>query len=133
MKCSVCGNNLFFAHQLVRMDILCDGDGTFVSNINENPAADIYDAENPYGPFTCSICGAEYDELKASSVLTQAERDLALETLLIKLANVPVNPETGQLLEDFGPFHKHDSYEDIWRWFDHRYSTGIAGLLSFIG
>lgn len=58
-----CGCNKFYAHQVVRMDVICDGDGYFYDNIEEGIEAAIYDAELPYGPFQCVQCGAEYDEL----------------------------------------------------------------------
>lgn len=130
MKCLVCGNNQFCAHQVVRMDVICDENGTFLSNVSENPAADIYDVEKPYGPFTCTLCGAEYDELDGTCTLTQEQKNRALEQLWLKLGDVPINPETEQLLEDFGPFQKNDDkYEDVLRWFDQRYSKAVVGLL----
>ncbi len=59
MKCPICGGNRFIAHQLVRMDIVVDGDNNFESNIEGG----IYDSETPYGPYTCTNCGNEIDEL----------------------------------------------------------------------
>lgn len=55
-KCK-CGNGYFYAHQLCRHDIIMDGDGNFEQNI------EIYDSERPYGTFTCTSCGANYEEL----------------------------------------------------------------------
>jgi len=55
-KCR-CGNGYFYAHQLCRHDIIIDGDGHFEDNI------EIYDSEKPYGTFTCTACGVEYEEL----------------------------------------------------------------------
>ena len=62
MTCK-CGCNRFYAHQVVRMDVICDGDGEFADNLEVGVEAAIYDAETPYGPFQCVQCGAEYDEL----------------------------------------------------------------------
>jgi hypothetical protein len=45
------------------MDVICDGDGDFYDNIETGIESAIYDAEQPYGPFQCVECGAEYDEL----------------------------------------------------------------------
>lgn len=66
MKCKHCGGEEFVAHQMCRMDVLVDGSGTFIANVHENPAIDIYDSERPYGPFQCTGCGAEYEELDGS-------------------------------------------------------------------
>lgn len=57
MKCN-CGNDKFFAHQIARHDIIVDEHNNFQENV------DIYDSEAPYGPYTCTKCDKEYDELK---------------------------------------------------------------------
>lgn len=57
MTCK-CGNDRFMAHQICRRDVKVDGDGDFFADQG------IYDSETPYGPFTCTECGAEYDELR---------------------------------------------------------------------
>lgn len=62
MRCK-CGNNRFYAHQLVRLDVVVDENGAFDSNLYDNAEAAIYDTEKPYGPFTCTVCNREYDEL----------------------------------------------------------------------
>ena len=56
-KCR-CGGTEFYAHQMTRHDILVDPTGIFLEDRG------IYDAEYPYGPFTCTLCGTEYDELE---------------------------------------------------------------------
>lgn len=55
----ICGNDEFYAHQVVRMDIIVDKDNYFVKGLENG----IYDSEIPYGPYTCTKCGKEYDEL----------------------------------------------------------------------
>ena len=65
MKCTKCGNTRFYAHQICRMDVIVNEYGSFEGNVNpEAMAQDIYDCEPPYGPFTCTNCGEEYDELE---------------------------------------------------------------------
>lgn len=56
-KCQ-CGNAMFYAHQLTRHDIVVNAEGIFLEDKG------IYDSEYPYGPFTCTQCGTEYDELE---------------------------------------------------------------------
>lgn len=52
-----CGNNRFFARQEVYYDVVVDGNNIFNRNIG------CEDAETPYGPYTCTRCGKEYDDL----------------------------------------------------------------------
>lgn len=52
-----CGNDKFIGHQLVRMDVLVDADNHFLAQ------KEIYDSETPYGPFSCTVCGAEYENI----------------------------------------------------------------------
>ena len=63
MKCKKCGNNKFYAHQLCRMDVIVDENGEFEDNVHpEAMGQDIYDSGKPYGPFTCTKCGWEYEK-----------------------------------------------------------------------
>lgn len=73
MKCKHCGGEMFTAHQLCRMDVLVNESGDFLSDMPDGPA--IYDAENPYGPFQCCGCGAEYDELAEGEESTSGPID----------------------------------------------------------
>ena len=63
MKCT-CGNDRFIAHQIIHADVIVGADGEFLENVTETLEASIYDSEKPYGPFTCTACGREYDELR---------------------------------------------------------------------
>lgn len=65
MRCS-CGNCYFFAHQTIRADIVVDETGKFLKNLDSGLETAIYDASEPYGPFTCTACGKEYEELEGS-------------------------------------------------------------------
>lgn len=58
MKCEDCGSEEFTAHQKTRHDIIVDGRNNFKEDCG------IYDAETPYGPYTCTVCGKEYEDLK---------------------------------------------------------------------
>lgn len=64
MKCKFCGCEVFTGHQVCHMDVLVDGNtGCFLSNMRGGADAAIYEAGDPFGPFQCCGCGAEYDEL----------------------------------------------------------------------
>ena len=61
MKCK-CGNNQFFARQIVRVDVIVDGDGNFIDNAGKKRKdgsrdCKVYDSENPFGPFKCTEFG----------------------------------------------------------------------------
>lgn len=63
MRCRHCNNNQFIGHQILRTDVLVDEEGNFADNLPGGLESHVYDSEKPYGPFTCTKCGAEYDEL----------------------------------------------------------------------
>ena len=60
----ICGNDRFIGHQIIRADVIVGADGSFQENVTDRLEDSIYDAEKPYGPFTCPACGREYDELR---------------------------------------------------------------------
>lgn len=71
MVCKICGKNQFIGHQIIRADVLVSGKGEFEGNLPGGLEGHIYDAEKPYGPFTCVCCGAEYDELIEEPLSTE--------------------------------------------------------------
>lgn len=60
---------------------------------------------------------------------TQAQRDYALKQLWAELTDIPMNPNTECMEAQFLHFPAGTEREDIWHWFDERYSKGVAGLL----
>ena len=67
-KCS-CGNDQFFAHQRCYNDIVVDENNNFQDNLI------VYDAESPYGPYQCTSCDKEYDELNDLCTVDRVERE----------------------------------------------------------
>ena len=61
--CPICGKSKFIAHQIIRVDMLVGADGLFLDNLPGSLESHIYDSEDPYGPYTCTECNTEYDEL----------------------------------------------------------------------
>lgn len=61
--CPKCGARRFIAHQVVRMDVIVDGDN------NWEESGKIYDSETPYGPYECENCGWQTDELTGLATL----------------------------------------------------------------
>lgn len=68
-----------------------------------------------------------------SSALDEIEpldsRDKELENLWAQLEDVPMDPETERIDEPYLHFPSETHREEIWKWFDERYSRGISGLL----
>jgi hypothetical protein len=58
-KSCVCGNTRFTASQLCYHDVIVDSDNNFIDNIG------IFQSESPYGSYSCTKCGAEYEELES--------------------------------------------------------------------
>lgn len=56
-------------------------------------------------------------------------RDKELEDLWAEFSDVPMDPETECMDEPFLGFPAGTHREDIWHWFDERYSKGVAYLL----
>ena len=62
-RCPFCGSERFIGHQEIRADVYVGGNGEYEDNLPGGLEAIIYDSSHPYGPFTCSKCGREYDPL----------------------------------------------------------------------
>lgn len=60
---------------------------------------------------------------------TLDERDEELEALWEQLVDVPIDPDTEKLEEQYIHFPAGTDREDIWHWFDERHSKGVAYLL----
>ena len=68
----VCGNTRFSAHQACYHDVIVDSDNNFARNI------DIGEAENSYGPYRCTVCDAEYEDLDELDKKTKNTRIFTL-------------------------------------------------------
>ena len=58
--------------------------------------------------------------------------DSLLEDLWKTLTNVPMNPDTEDMEEDWFIFPKGTSREEIWYWFDEQHSKGIGWIMENI-
>lgn len=61
LRCN-CGCETFLAHQRIYVDIYVDSSLNFASNLHDDLEKSIYEADNPYGPYTCKRCSKEYDD-----------------------------------------------------------------------
>lgn len=62
-------------------------------------------------------------------VQTIEERDRHLEDLWAEFSDVPMDPDTECIEDDFLDFPHGTHREEIWHWFDARYSKGVYHLL----
>ena len=60
---------------------------------------------------------------------TLRDRDEELEELWAQVGDVPMNPETECIEEEFMGWGPGIHREEIWHWFDRRHSKGVAYLL----
>lgn len=58
--------------------------------------------------------------------------DVELESLWDEFGDVPMDPKTETIETEWLCFPAGTYREDIWYWFDERYSTGVAGLMGQI-
>lgn len=58
-----------------------------------------------------------------------SDRDKALEDLWDQFADIPMDPATEKMEAEFLHFPAGTDREEIWKWFDERYSKGVVQLL----
>lgn len=77
------------------------------------------------------ICEWEVLELSQDSLnaFTFNTVDKVLEELWTQLEDVPMDPDTECIEEPFMDFPAGTNREDIWHWFDERYSRGVYHLM----
>lgn len=63
------------------------------------------------------------------NIPTVKETDALMEELWAQFADVPMDPDTELMEDDFLHFPHGTSREEIWHWFDEHYSKGVAALL----
>lgn len=88
--------------------------------------------ETVYGLYNEDIIGsADYGIIvdALDEVTTLQDRDKAMEELWEQFGDVSMNPETECIEEEFRGFPVGTNREEIWHWFDERYSKGIAYLM----
>lgn len=58
----------------------------------------------------------------------KSDKDIRLEELWRQFGDVPMNPETECIEEDFLHFPASTNRMEIWHWFDEQHSLGVAYL-----
>ena len=79
----------------------------------------------------CEDLNDHYEEAMESMLSKESpeERDRHLESLWKELEDVPMNPKVETIEAPFYIFSAGTNREEIWRWFDQHYSSGVAYLL----
>ena len=63
MICKKCGNNEFYATQVLYANVIVDGESYFIRNEEDTLEKSLYDGDIQ-GPYTCTKCGSYYDYLE---------------------------------------------------------------------
>jgi len=64
-KVCECGNAEFYAHQVCHLDVVVNGNNDWQRNSPDDNSA-CYESGTPFGPYTCTKCGKEYDDIHTS-------------------------------------------------------------------
>ena len=78
--CPKCGGKRFWAHRVYHTDVIVDGDNNWEEDRNA------YDAGNPFGPYTCENCGAEYDDLNELAEAPHEEKGVKSQKVYVLIA-----------------------------------------------
>jgi len=96
----------------------------------------------------CETCNAVFTEMEMSipgccpfclspkvhEVVTAVPlEDRDLETLWLIFGDIPMDPVTEQIEDSFIGFPAGTHREEIWHWFDERYSRGVQALMEEVG
>lgn len=58
-----CGNSHFFAVQNLSVEIVVDAAGNLEKYMDSGIESAIISASKPFGPYTCTACGKEFETL----------------------------------------------------------------------
>ena len=69
------------------------------------------------------------EKIDSLTIRSIEETDALMEKYWAEFVDVPMDPDTETMEEDFLHFPAGTDRETIWHWFDERYSRGVAHLL----
>lgn len=90
-------------------------------------ALDALNKQRVMGRISYDTYGLIFDGL--NDVDTLKDRDNDMKELWEMFGDVPMNPETECMEEAFLGFPAGTHREEIWHWFDERYSKGVYALM----
>lgn len=78
-----------------------------------------------------ALSSADYEAIRdgLEEIETLRDRDEALEEMWRQFSDIPMDPKTECIEEQFFGWGPGVSREEIWHWFDRRHSKGVAYLL----
>lgn len=88
--------------------------------------------DTAYGLYNRDVLSSyDYEALRdgLEEIETLRDRDEALEEMWRQFADIPMDPKTEYIEEQFFGWGPGVSREEIWHWFDRRHSKGIGYLL----
>jgi hypothetical protein len=81
---------------------------------------------------TIAVCITYYFEQHniPKQVYVEINKDKEIEALWNEFGDIPMNPETEEIEQDWNGFTAGTNREDIWHWFDERHSKGVGWLMN---
>ena len=117
-------------HLIINQDLLQELNGEIIlKTYNEAYPPAGFDGET----FTGVFRKVPLNPNRVEDMDTLKQRDDLLRKAFLDLADIPMDPETELLEEPFLHFPAGTNREDIWKWFDERYSKGVVDLLYLEG
>ena len=98
---------------------------TIPDNIDDEDIADYLSDQTGFCHFGFDVVETDQE----ATARTRSYTDEELENLWLQFGNIPMDPESETMEDSFLDFLAGTHREDIWHWFDERYSKGVYALL----
>lgn len=63
MRCPFCGNDKFYAYQIIKAYVIVDENGKYYCNLPSGLEDTVCAAKEPVGPYQCTHCGKVYKKI----------------------------------------------------------------------
>lgn len=86
--CLSCNHEEFTASQVCRVSVVVDAKNHFIKNQGKRMEEAVFDADDPYGTYSCVQCGKEYEDLnelfgKVDKVCSKIKDNLENEGIFV--------------------------------------------------
>lgn len=76
--------------------------------------------------FEVIYSGSDWNELDYNEEITKFTNKMLAKELWLRFGDVPMNPETEEIEEEWNGFPTGTWREDIWHWFEDKFSVSVA-------
>ena len=106
-------------------DVSLQSEMSIPDNIDDEDIADYLSDQTGFCHFGFDVVETDQE----ATARTRSYTDEELENLWLQFGNIPMDPESETMEDSFLDFPAGTHREDIWHWFDERYSKGVYALL----